>query len=120
MIVGETITTVKTVLVVEDEPIIRMAAIDLVEELGFTALEAASADEAIAILEANTGIHVIFTDIQMAGSMDGLDLAAYARNRWPPVEFIIVSGEMRPEAVHMPDSARFFPKLTIERRSKRL
>lgn len=98
------------VLVVEDEPLIRICAVDLVESLGFETIEAASADDAIAILEQRSDISIVFTDIHMAGSMDGLELAAYVRNRWPPVSFIVVSGEQKPEASELPEGAYFFSK----------
>lgn len=100
----------KTVLVVEDEAIIRLSAVALVEEEGFDTLEAANADEAIAILEANPDIRVVFTDIHMAGSMDGLQLIAYAHDRWPPIKFIVVSGERAPTELDMPPGSRFFSK----------
>lgn len=100
-----------TVLVVEDEPLIRICAVDLVADLGFETIEAASADEAIAILEQRSDIRIVFTDIHMAGSMDGLELAAYVRSRWPPISFIVVSGEQRPNASQMPEGACFFAKL---------
>lgn len=100
----------RTVLVVEDEAIIRLSAVSLVEDQGFTALEAESADEAIEILETHPEIRIVFTDIHMAGSMDGLQLAAYAHDRWPPLKFIIVSGERKPERDDMPEGACFFPK----------
>jgi two-component system, response regulator PdtaR len=99
-----------TVLVVEDEPLIRLAAVELAEAQGFAVIEAQSADQAIAILENHPCIHIIFTDIHMAGSMDGLQLAAYARDRWPPIKFLIVSGEHSPEPEHMPAGALFFAK----------
>ena len=69
-----------------------MMAVDLVEDAGFDAVEARSADEAVAILEARTDICVVFTDVDMPGSMDGLKLAASIRDRWPPIEIIITSG----------------------------
>lgn len=100
----------RAVLVVEDEAIIRMSAVSLVEDEGFRVFEAASADEAMVILEAHPGIRLIFTDIQMAGSMDGLQLIAYARRRWPPLQFIVVSGEKSPTALEMPEGSRFFSK----------
>ncbi len=98
------------VLIVEDEALIRMNAIALVEDLGCAYFEASSADEAIALLEKHPHITVVFTDIQMAGSMDGLQLAAYARDRWPPLKFIIVSGNHLATADEMPQGALFFPK----------
>ena len=100
----------RTVLVVEDEAIIRMSAVSLVEEQGFEVLEADGADAAIAILEQHPEIRVVFTDIQMAGSMDGLQLAAYAKDRWPPLKFIIVSGERKPAEDELPLDSIFFSK----------
>lgn len=98
------------VLVVEDEAMIRMGATALVEDLGIDFFEASSADEAVGLLEQNPQITIVFTDIQMAGSMDGLELAAYARNRWPPLKFIIVSGNHVASAADMPEGAQFFRK----------
>ena len=98
------------VLIAEDEAMIRMGAAAIVEDLGCEFVEASSADEAIALLEQHPQITVVFTDIQMAGSMDGLELAAYARRRWPPLKFIIVSGDHVATAIEMPEGARFFPK----------
>lgn len=98
------------ILIVEDEALIRMGAAALVEDLGFQFFEASSADEAIALLEQQPQITIVFTDIHMAGSMDGLELVAYARNRWPPLKFIIVSGNHAATAIQLPEGASFFPK----------
>ena len=77
----------RAILVVEDELLLRLMAVDIVEEAGFEALAAATADEALAILEARADdVRLVFTDIQMPGSMDGLGLAHAVRDRWPPVE----------------------------------
>lgn len=73
-------------LVVEDEPLLRMNAVDMIETAGFQVLEAGSADDAIAILEKRDDIRVVFTDIQIPGSMDGLKLARAVRGRWPPIK----------------------------------
>jgi two-component system, response regulator PdtaR len=81
------------VLVVEDDPLLRMHAVDIVEDAGFTAIEAKDADEAIAILEKRSDITLLFTDIQMPGSMDGLKLAHAVRDRWPPIKIVVVSGQ---------------------------
>lgn len=87
------------VLVVEDEPLIRMAACMIVEDAGFIALEAANADDAIRILESRSDIRLIFTDVDMPGSLDGLKLAHFVRNRWPPIKIIVASGKaMLPKA----------------------
>jgi two-component system, response regulator PdtaR len=80
------------VLVVEDEILLRITAIDMIEEAGFETVEAGNAAEAIAILENHSNIRVIFTDIQMPGAMDGLKLAAAVRRRWPLIQIIATSG----------------------------
>jgi len=109
------------VLVVEDEPLQRMMAVDLVEEAGFEAIEAADADEAVRILEARADIRIVFTDIDMPGSMDGMMLAAAIRDRWPPIEIIITSGHIREQEVEMPVRGVFFSKpYDIRRLSQQL
>jgi CheY-like chemotaxis protein len=100
----------QTILVVEDEPLLRMAAMDLVEEAGFDAVSAANADEAVAILENRMDIRVVFTDIDMPGSMNGLKLAAAVRDRWPPIEIVIVSGQVRLNEAELPPRSLFFSK----------
>lgn len=97
------------VLVVEDEPILRFIAVEFIEEAGFDVIEAENADAAVAILEARTDIRIVFTDIDMPGSMDGMKLAAAVRDRWPPIEIVIVSGHHR-VSDPLPDRAVFFPK----------
>lgn len=98
------------ILVVEDELLIRMHAVEMIEHAGFEVVEAANADEAISILEARSDITVIFTDIQMPGSMDGLKLAAAVRDRWPPVKIVTTSGHVKVGAGDLPDGGRFLPK----------
>lgn len=100
----------QVVLVVEDEPLLRLMAVDLVEEAGFTAIEAANADEAVAILEQRQDIRIVFTDVDMPGSMDGLKLALAVRDRWPPIEIIVTSGHVRLTEVNLPVRTVFFPK----------
>jgi len=82
------------VLVVEDENLIRLSALDMVEEAGFEAIAASDADEAIRILESRNDIRAVFTDVHMPGSMDGLRLARVVRNRWPPVALIVTVGRL--------------------------
>jgi len=101
---------VAIVLVVEDEPLLRMVAVDLVEDAGFQAIEASNADEAILLLETRDDIRIVFTDIDMPGSMDGLKLAAAVRAKWPPISIIVVSGHRKPEAGELPDGSIFFTK----------
>jgi two-component sensor histidine kinase/DNA-binding NarL/FixJ family response regulator len=98
------------VLVVEDEMVLRMRAVDIVEDAGFTAVEAVNADEAISILEARSDISLLFTDIQMPGSMDGLKLAHAVHERWPAIKIILVSGQMNPSEAERPTHSRFFRK----------
>ena len=76
------------VLIVEDELLLRMNAVDMVGAAGFEVVAAANADEAIEILETRRDVTVVFTDIQMPGSMDGLKLARAVRGRWPPIKIV--------------------------------
>ncbi|MDB5599536.1 MAG: response regulator receiver [Xanthobacteraceae bacterium] len=98
------------VLVVDDEALLRMLAVDVVEQAGCTALEAGDADEAIALLEAIPDISVLFTDIHMPGRMDGLKLAHVVRQRWPAIGIIVVSGLVRPGPYELPSNSCFFCK----------
>ncbi len=100
----------RIVLVVEDEPLLRMMAVDLVEDAGFEVVEAANADEAVKILEARTDIRIVFTDIDMPGSIDGMMLASAVRDRWPPIEIIITSGHRQISDRALPERSVFFPK----------
>lgn len=98
------------VLVVEDEPLIRMAAVAMIEDMGYEVVEAIGADEAIVLLEARPDIRVVFTDIEMPGSMDGLKLVHAIRQRWPPVVLIVASGRLTPLASEMPQGTVFLQK----------
>lgn len=103
-------TEVPNVLVVEDEMMLRMRAVDIVEDAGFRSIEAVNADEAMSILEARSDISLLFTDIQMPGSMDGLKLAHTVHNRWPDIKIILVSGQVKPSETERPTDSRFFGK----------
>ena len=98
------------VLVVEDEMLLRMRAVDMVEDAGYTSVEAVDADEAVTILEARSDIALLFTDIQMPGSMDGLRLAHAVHERWPPIKIILVSGALKLANSEIPADSRFFGK----------
>jgi CheY-like chemotaxis protein len=98
------------VLVVEDDYLLRLDAADMIKAADFEVIEAANADEAIAILESRNDIAVIFTDIQMPGSMDGLRLARAVRGRWPPIKIITTSGRHIIEELDLPEGGRFLPK----------
>src|SRR4051812_1009666 len=98
------------VLVVEDEMVLRMRAVDIVEDAGFTAVEAVNAEEALSILESRSDISLLFSDIQMPGSMDGLKLAHAVHNRWPSIKIILVSGQVQLSNTDTPADSRFFGK----------
>jgi CheY-like chemotaxis protein len=98
------------VLIVEDELLLRMNAVDMIEAAGFEVVEAANADEAIEILEARRDISVVFTDIQMPGSMDGLKLVRAVRGRWPPIKIVATSGHIGVAQTDLPEGGRFLPK----------
>jgi two-component system, response regulator PdtaR len=98
------------VLVVEDEFLIRMDAIDIVEKAGFQAIAASDADEAMQILESRNDIRAVFTDVHMPGSMNGMRLASVVRDRWPPVALIVSSGRMNIPDADLPSGGRFLRK----------
>jgi two-component system, response regulator PdtaR len=98
------------ILIVEDEFLLRMDSAEVIENAGFEVVQAANADEAIAILTARPDIHVVFTDIQMPGSMDGLKLAKFVRNRWPPIKIVATSGLVRVEDDDLPTGSVFLRK----------
>jgi len=98
------------VLVVEDEMLLRMRAMDMVEDAGFTPVEAINADDALGILESRSDIELLFTDIQMPGSMDGLKLAYAVHARWPLIKIILVSGQLKLTDDDKPADSRFFGK----------
>jgi CheY-like chemotaxis protein len=100
----------RVILIVEDEALIRLDAADMIREAGFDVVEAANADDAIAILEARRDITIVFTDVQMPGSMDGLRLAAAIRGRWPPIKIIATSGNINIGARDLPHGGCFVPK----------
>lgn len=98
------------VLVVEDEALILMDIAFQLETEGFEVHMAANADAAIDLLILHSGIRLIFTDIDMPGSMDGLKLAAAVRDRWPPIRIIVTSGARMVEITDLPDGSVFFSK----------
>ena len=98
------------ILIVEDEFLVRLHAAHIIEEAGFDVIEASNADEAISILEVRSDITVLFTDIQMPGSMDGLKLAAAVKGRWPPIKIVATSGVVNVRPDDLPEGGRFLPK----------
>jgi CheY-like chemotaxis protein len=96
------------ILIVEDEYLVRDVLEQQLANAGYEVVAAGNADAAITILENRDDIHLVFTDIDMPGSMDGLKLAACVRDRWPPVHIIITTGKARPAEI--PANALFIPK----------
>ncbi|WP_288485051.1 response regulator [uncultured Novosphingobium sp.] len=98
------------VLLVEDEPIIRAVGTDALEEAGFEVIEANDADHAVRILEMLGKVQVLFTDIRMPGSMNGLQLARLVHQRWPDIKILVTSGDTWPTTQQMPLEGHFLPK----------
>ncbi len=103
------------ILIAEDEPRQRMSLADVVEGIGYAIIEATDADHAITALEAQADIHIVIADIHMPGSMDGLQLAATIRERWPPVGVIVISGSEPPEPDALPARTVFLRKPVTQR-----
>jgi CheY-like chemotaxis protein len=100
----------RSILIVEDEALIRFNLIDFFEDAGYRVFEAESADEAIAILDRDSTIRIVLTDIQMPGSMDGLRLAHYIRDRFPPTVLAVTSGMLSPTKADLPADSFFVAK----------
>jgi len=100
----------KLILVVEDEPLLRMTAVDALEEEGFEAIEAANSMQALELLERRDDVGLVFSDIEMGGGVDGLRLAALVRDRWPWVPVVLTSGRFALEPHDLPEGCLFVPK----------
>lgn len=109
-------TDITSILVVEDEPLLRMDLVAILEDEGFNVLEASNATEAIEVLAQRSEIRLIVTDVDMPGGMDGVKLAAYVRDRWPPIKIIVVSGHHKVLMEDLPQDSRFFSKPYDRRR----
>lgn len=100
--------TPTVVLLVDDEAVLRMIASQGLQDAGFEVVEADNAESALEILGARTDITVLFTDVNMPGPLDGLDLAKRVHDRWPAIQLVITSGRGLLDAV--PDDGRFVAK----------
>jgi CheY-like chemotaxis protein len=100
----------EAVLVVEDEPLVRMVALDALSDCGLVAYEAADADEALGVLGAHSDIGLVFTDINMPGAVDGLKLVQRIHKLWPRIELIVTSGRERLMDRQLPDHGSFLAK----------
>jgi DNA-binding NtrC family response regulator len=99
-----------TVLVVEDEPIIRFTLTDALEEAGYTVLEASNVLEAVAIIGKKNDISAVITDIDMPGGLSGLDLVHMLGTSQEHMAVIVTSGGHAPDALDLPGDVRFFSK----------
>jgi CheY-like chemotaxis protein len=98
-------------LVADDDPVIRMAAADILEEAGFRTFEAHNADQALALLAGDSAsIVLLFTDVEMPGAMDGFALAREVARTWPHVGILVASGRQKPGPDDMPEGAHFVGK----------
>jgi CheY-like chemotaxis protein len=100
----------RTTLVVEDDAIVQMELVDWLTEHGLTVLTACNADEAIAVLSTHSEIDLLVTDIEMSGSMDGIRLAHYVADRWPPVAIIVISARLSTTLSELPRDSVFIAK----------
>lgn len=100
----------RTILIVEDEPLIRIDLADTVMDMGYSVLEAGNADEAVRLLVEHKGIIAVITDVDMPGSMDGRKLAELVYSRWPACVLIVVSGQRKLTQADLPQGARFLAK----------
>jgi DNA-binding NtrC family response regulator len=100
----------REVLVVEDEPLVRMVAADALADKGIMAWEAADADEALHVLDEHPSIGLVFTDVNMPGEMNGLGLAHEVSVRRPDVSLIVTSGAVTIADEDLPDHGSFLPK----------
>ena len=100
----------KTVLVVEDEPLVRALAVDVLEDAGFAVIEAPSADYALVVLEKREDIQVVLTDVDMPGRLNGMQLARIVQDHFHRVRVVIVSGNGGPQMHEIAPDAVFIPK----------
>lgn len=105
-----------TVLVVDDDAIIRYELVDLLEEHGFAVLDASDADEAIRVMETHSGIGAVLTDVEMPGSMDGIKLVQFIRHRWPPTALFVISARALTADTELPERTSFYGKPLDARR----
>ncbi len=101
----------KTIVVAEDEALVRMLAVDTLVEAGFNVVEAANAAEAVTVLQAHSGdVALLFTDVHMPGEVTGMELVSLVRKQWPRVAILVTSGQYKPLAGELPINGRFVTK----------
>jgi CheY-like chemotaxis protein len=101
---------IPVILVVEDEALVRLAAVGILEDAGFRMLAAVNSDKALELLTADCDVQLLFTDVTMPGAMDGFALARQVRDRWPRIGIMVVSGQSMPQPHELPAGSRFHRK----------
>lgn len=99
-----------SVLVVEDEALVRLVAVSMLQDAGYDTLEADTAEDALHLLEEHDEVCVLFSDIQLAGKMDGLGLARTVHDRWPDIGLLLTSGGLNIRKSQIPDDGTFLAK----------
>jgi len=99
-----------TILVAEDDAFLRLVTAELLEDHGYTVVEADNAEEALKVMEKRSDVRLLFTDIQMPPGCNGLELAREVHNRWPKVRLVITSGQVQPARAEIADDGRFIRK----------
>lgn len=99
-----------TVLIVDDEDLVRLVGSDILQDGGYRVLEASNAAEALERLEGAGEVRVLFTDVNMPGTPDGLGLAKLVKERWPSVRILVASGNVQPRPEDLPVDGLFLSK----------
>ena len=98
------------IMVVDDEPMLRLVFSEILRDAGYSVSDAPTADEALAMLEDGCEPRVVVTDVHMPGELDGFELAKVICRRWPHIGVFLVSGRLRPSEDELPDESRFLSK----------
>jgi CheY-like chemotaxis protein len=100
----------RLVLMVEDEALVRLSGVGILIDAGFRTIEAVNGAEALQILEGNTDVQLLFTDVNMPGPIDGIALARQVYDRWPHIGIIVASARSMPKPHQLPTGCRFYRK----------
>ena len=101
---------VPVILIVEDEALVRLSAVGMLEDAGFRTIEAANGDEALELLAVDSDVQLLFTDVNMPGTIDGLALARQVHDRWPQIRIMVASARQEPQPEELPVGSRFEQK----------
>jgi CheY-like chemotaxis protein len=101
---------VPVILIVEDEALVRLSAVDMLEDAGFRMIEAVNSEQALELLAADSDVQLLFTDVNMPGTIDGFALAREVRDRWPHIGIMVTSAKKAPGPGELPAGSRFEQK----------